>query len=547
VVVVNRVICVVQARTDSSRLPAKALLPVGGIPLAVLAAKRAANNGLETVLATSDRVEDDYLAEVANSSGLTVFRGAALDVRQRFLDVTASLARDDIVVRLTADNVVPDGVLIRELVAEFVQRRPLIASLGTPVRVLPYGVSAEVTSVGNLRESAEWRSDDYAREHVTPALWERQGKYVSAIRHTLGDLDQLRCTVDNLDDYQRIVRVFDDLRDPTAVSWHDLVSRLAALPDAPQKLSTRPALTLGTVQLGMSYGSVAPVPPPEDAVARAMLRRALDHGLHLDTARAYGRSEAILGGVLRGRGGADAEIVTKLDPLVDLTSDESPKVISSRTEASVFRSLALLGRDTHPTVLLHRAEHRTAWRGAAWTTLQRLRDEGWITRLGISVANPEEMAEALEDPSTAVVQCSRNLLDHRWNTPNVRAALSGRPDVEVQVRSAFLQGILLASVDGWPSVAGVNPSEITQGLDRVVQELDRKSRLDLCLAWLRADRDTDQRVDRIVVGAQNYEQLDEILDCWTRPALTSDEVDACAKALPHVPDQLLDPAQWTKE
>ena len=545
-VAVNRVLCVVQARTDSSRLPAKALLPVGGIPLAVLAAKRVANDGLETILATSDRTDDDHLAHVAESFGLRVFRGDAHDVRQRFLDAAAALSPEDIVVRLTADNVIPDGPLVRALVEEFVSSGALIASLGTPQRSLPYGVSVEATTAKNLRESAEWRSDGYSREHVTPALWERQGEYSSRIRHPLGALDHLRSTVDNLDDFQRIVRVFDGVADPVGVAWSELVTRLAHLDDAPQRLSTRPSLTLGTVQLGMTYGSVTPVDPPSDDIASAMVRRAIDHGLHLDTARAYGRSEEILGTVLRGRGPSATEVVTKLDPLTELKGGESAQEVAARTEASVFKSLALLGRDARPAVLLHRASHRTDWNGGAWNALQRLRDEGWISRIGVSVANPTEMADALEDPVTEIVQCSRNLLDHRWHTARVRDALQERTDVEIQARSAFLQGILLAPVSGWPSVSDVNPSEITQTLDRLVAALGRTTRLDLCLAWLRAERPVDQRVDRIVVGAQNLQQFDEILTSWSRAPLTPDQLAACAEALPHVPNQLLDPAQWPR-
>ena len=53
---------VLQARTTSTRLPAKVLLPVGGRSLAVLAAERVARNGADVVVATSVGVEDDLLA-----------------------------------------------------------------------------------------------------------------------------------------------------------------------------------------------------------------------------------------------------------------------------------------------------------------------------------------------------------------------------------------------------------------------------------------------------------------------------------------------------
>ncbi|MEZ4616471.1 MAG: aldo/keto reductase [Caldilineaceae bacterium] len=64
------------------------------------------------------------------------------------------------------------------------------------------------------------------------------------------------------------------------------------------------ALALGTVELGMDYGIGTPdhfVRPPEMA-AIALVHAALDVGINfIDTARAYGESEVVLGKALRGR------------------------------------------------------------------------------------------------------------------------------------------------------------------------------------------------------------------------------------------------------
>ena len=56
-------IVVIQARTNSSRLPAKVLLPIAGLPIVVLSAKRAANTGLDTIVITSTEESDDILVE----------------------------------------------------------------------------------------------------------------------------------------------------------------------------------------------------------------------------------------------------------------------------------------------------------------------------------------------------------------------------------------------------------------------------------------------------------------------------------------------------
>ncbi|HIQ05259.1 MAG TPA: hypothetical protein EYH31_06125 [Anaerolineae bacterium] len=60
----------------------------------------------------------------------------------------------------------------------------------------------------------------------------------------------------------------------------------------------------GTVELGVEYGIPIPGLPrrPTEADAIRLVHRALDLGINfIDTARAYGESEAVLGKVLQGR------------------------------------------------------------------------------------------------------------------------------------------------------------------------------------------------------------------------------------------------------
>ena len=105
-------VAVLQARTNSSRLPGKVLLPIKGIPLAVLAAKRAANTGRNVIIATSLESSDDGLAALIQSNGLRCFRGSLKNTLDRFVSALSVYDDQDIVFRLTADNVFPDGALL---------------------------------------------------------------------------------------------------------------------------------------------------------------------------------------------------------------------------------------------------------------------------------------------------------------------------------------------------------------------------------------------------------------------------------------------------
>src|ERR1700736_6416496 len=95
-------VVILQARTTSSRLLGKALLPVAGYPSAILAALRAANRQHPTIFATSDDPSDDVLAAEARKHRIQVFRGPLNDVLARYFLAAANLPDDSTVVRLTA-------------------------------------------------------------------------------------------------------------------------------------------------------------------------------------------------------------------------------------------------------------------------------------------------------------------------------------------------------------------------------------------------------------------------------------------------------------
>ncbi|MGH3546317.1 MAG: cytidylyltransferase domain-containing protein, partial [Mycobacteriales bacterium] len=202
----RRLVAVLQARTSSSRLPAKVLLPVRGIPVAVLAALRAGRDGLEVRLATSIDPTDDVLAETAAGYGIDVTRGSLLDPLSRFAQATTDLAGRDLVVRLTADNTLPDSALLREL-ADELSRLGLPYLRTSPEKGLPYGVSAEIFSVDALRQAHAAATGSAEREHVTPWVRAKFGDAVFARYANPDRWSQLRATIDSFGDYDRIGRV----------------------------------------------------------------------------------------------------------------------------------------------------------------------------------------------------------------------------------------------------------------------------------------------------------------------------------------------------
>jgi spore coat polysaccharide biosynthesis protein SpsF len=504
---------------------------MGGMALSVLAAKRAANAGADVVVAVADTPEDRLLAQTLMAAGLNVVKGPLHNVLARFLLATEDLPNDAICVRLTCDNPCPDGTFIQDVVAQLISAKTRYIAYGNDGQWLPYGMSAEAFYVADLRVAAQLHHDDpYVCEHVTPSI---RAAHAPRTRTALDgcntDLGHLRCTVDTLEDYLRIVDVFDGVPDPVAMDWKELIQRLQGQTEA-----TPAGLVLGTVQLGLAYGVNKDDGVMSGSQANDILQAALMRGCNgLDTARAYGVSEERIGAFFQKTGVPDIPVITKLAPL-------DPQIAGpSEVRASVKASLEALGQNKLDTVLLHRATHLQAGGGRIWQTLRDLQAEGVISTLGVSVQTPEELQNVLDREDVQHVQLPFNLLDWRWTT--CIAGLRMRPDITVHVRSVFLQGLLSQEMpSSWPNIVGVDPNSILSALTSLVDRLDRKSLADLCIAYVRSL----SWVDGVVIGVDTQDQLHEIADLFAQPPLTWAQVDQVQRRLPVVSENLLNPALW---
>lgn len=541
----RRVRVVLQSRLSSTRLPGKALLTAASRPMVVLAAQRARSTGAEVVVATSERPEDDAVAEVVASAGLGVVRGPLEDPLRRFAIAAADLDDADVVVRLTADNVVPDGSLV-DLLVEAVAGGASYVRLGGDDPALPYGVAGEAFTVAALRAADAQATSSHEREHVTPWLRETYGDHRLVVPDTDPAWAGLRCTVDTFDDYVALTRVLASVDRPAEAGWRDLCDRVlrssprppAAAPRRGNVIGQGP-LVLGTVQLGVEYGAANVGGLPDAATATEVLAAAAACGVtHLDTARAYGSSEARIGGALRRGLSEHLGVVTKVRPLDDLPPDAPTGWAAEAVHASVQHSLRLLGSDRVDALLLHRAAdwHRPGVREA----MTSLRESGVARVVGASLSTPAELVALLRDAEVGYVQLPFNLLDRRWGAPEVQAALADRPDVVVTCRSAYLQGLLVAPGARWPDNAGLDAAALVADLGGLVQELGRRSAADLCLAYVLGH----PWVTSVVVGAETPDQVRDTASLVRDPPLDEAGIARVLEVLPAGPEELVDPSRW---
>ena len=226
-----------QARLGSTRLPGKALEPVGGCSILERCLRRLIAGGVaHVVLATTHASEDDALAAIAARLGVPVFRGAEHDVLQRFA-VAAEIFGFDPVIRATGDNPAVDIQAAGRVLAA-------LRSTGADYVVetgLPLGACVEGMTASALRDAASAAIDPYDREHVTTFLRRRTDLFrVHTVPAPVSlHRPSLRLTIDTPADLASVRELFfraggdePSLAELIAVSGRE--PQTAASGDAPQ-------------------------------------------------------------------------------------------------------------------------------------------------------------------------------------------------------------------------------------------------------------------------------------------------------------------------
>lgn len=492
---------VIQSRLNSSRLPGKALMTIGGMPLIELVARRAARSGHEVIVATSEEQYDTRIFDHLTRVGIPAMRGSLDDVLGRFVAATHDLDDDDRVVRLTGDNPVGDSSLIDELVEAMDAGGYEYGR--NDISHMPEGLGCEVFRVRDLRRAAATTNESYDREHVTP--WLRRNvktlDFVPAANP--GDPERYRCTVDVLSDYDRVCRLFADKADPVAVPWTDLIEEIGgpsftAGPSVPRR--DRSELDQSVMILG-GQAFAGPL-APSAAEIRAMLATAVNRGVnHVEVGRGDHNAEEILHKCGEPQLTQRLHFISRLREI--RTND--PRLAATTIEAQLERSFAELGRRRASAVLMANVDEALAADGAAWHRLRDYRESGQVGRIGVTVETVEELERALELADLGYVQFPLGVADREMS--NV-GELLGERDVVVTTHATFSGGSVF------------DPTEVNRQLVLLAHELGRANVADLCVAYSLGH----DFVDSLAIGTRsNQQMIDDLAYCLNTP-LTHDEV-----------------------
>lgn len=275
-------------------------------------------------------------------------------------------------------------------------------------------------------------------------------------------------------------------------------------------------LVLGTAQWGNPYGVTNVRGRLTNADIEEIVQVARNQDIRdIDTARGYGDSEARLRAFA-----SDFAVTTK---------------ISGRDEAvlQIEQSLADLGISRLASVLVHDWESldhdsRTA---VVWG-LGQAHESGLVERAGVSIYGQDGIESAVEvfascGVELGALQVPANPIDRRLDDSHALVDLHSL-GAHISVRSAFLQGVLLADSGRWTGHDDVRTF-------RTWAENSGTSPLAACLGHVRAL----PWATHVVVGVTSAQELAEVCEAWD-----SCEVGLLPEPLTSGDQELIDPRLW---
>ena len=250
-------------------------------------------------------------------------------------------------------------------------------------------------------------------------------------------------------------------------------------------------IALGTAQFGLDYGiSNKTGQIPENQVFE-ILNESIRSGIGvLDTAYAYGNSELVIGNFVKKHGNA-FKIISKL-PECD------PKNVKNIFESSLDR----LGVEGLYGYMCHSFQHYRD-NPEIWDILKKLKSEGKIKKIGVSLYYPSELEYIIENKiNIDIIQVPYNIFDRRFEQyfPVLK-----KIGVEIFVRSAFLQGLVFKK-----------PSELDDFFEKIRGKIANlhslATELDIPIAALCLNfAILNEFVDRVIVGVDSVQNLKEIV------------------------------------
>ena len=230
-----RVITVIEARMNSTRLPGKPLLELAGKTVLerAIARHQLAQQSEHIVVATTTNPKDDALVECCRKMGIDVFRGSESDVLGRVYNA-ARPYHPQVVVQAGSDNPFYDPALEDLLVSNLTFGGYAYAANDMEL-TFPNGIEAHVMQFEALQYAAAEAKSPQEREDTPRFLWNHPNRFpifnLRAVPGSFMHRPNLRLTLDYPEDLELCRKLYKALGNKSDFTTHQVLTLLDSHPE----------------------------------------------------------------------------------------------------------------------------------------------------------------------------------------------------------------------------------------------------------------------------------------------------------------------------
>lgn len=296
-------------------------------------------------------------------------------------------------------------------------------------------------------------------------------------------------------------------------------------------------LCLGTVQFGMDYG-ICGKQKPHLSDSLKMIDYALHNGINtIDTANAYGEAEDVVGTYIKNNQvvRSDIWLISKFRPnlLDEVPEEQYYPVMKENLECSLQR----LHTDYLDGYLLHSA--RYVYNDAITDALVRLKKEGYVKKVGVSVYEVGEAKKGISRGNLDFLQLPFSVLDQRMLHDGV-FTLAEKYNFPLHSRSAFIQGLVLMKSTEVPSFLRERAVPILKKVDLVCQKAG-VTRVQLAIGFVKQQ----PAISHLVFGVRNLDQLKEDISVFQQE-LPAGMIEELETQFSNIDADIVMPSLWKK-
>lgn len=510
----SKVYVCLQVRTSSKRMPYKCLLPIKKQEsIKILINRIKSKNYSVNILTSSDR-SDDFLVEKIKRLNCRIYRGDLKNVYKRFSNFSKKLKDEDIIVRVTGDNIFVDHILINEVINFFKKNNYNYVGIDRKKSKLPYGISVEVF---NLKTFRKWKAiTNYEKEHVTSKILKKEKNIGFLNKKNLKNFFNLSCTIDTIFDYHKINLCFENSKN-IKTNYIDLCKILKKLKknEIENKNKKYSKIIIGSAQFDGKYG-VANNSILKTKEIKKILNEAYSVGINkIDTATTYNSVHSLL---------LKIPIISKFKII---TKEKISKKNIYFFEKSFFKANKLFGEKNLKYFLIHNSDQFIENKDKIIEITKK--NKAFFKKIGISLYEPNEIKK--EDLHFFKnIQIPFNIADKRWKNFHRKK--------NIYIRSVFLQGIFFCNEKNIPKNIRNDVVNLKSKLFYLVKKLGRVNLQDLLVNYVRF-----YKFEGNIFGFDKIDHLRELLFYYNRPVLKLNEIKLVDKNLKSY-NKIVDPRKW---